>query len=35
MATADSVEHFAAARILLAFVEGVAMAGTQPLIRGV
>lgn len=33
MATADSVGHFALARILLAFVEGVAVAGTQPLIR--
>lgn len=33
MATASSVTHFAAARILLAFVEGVAIAGTQPLIR--
>ncbi|GAB2486215.1 MFS transporter [Nocardiopsis aegyptia] len=33
MALSQSVEHFIAARILLAFVEGVAMAGTQPLIR--
>ncbi|SDJ85304.1 MFS transporter, OPA family, glycerol-3-phosphate transporter [Nocardioides sp. YR527] len=33
MATADSVGHFALARIVLAFVEGVAVAGTQPLIR--
>nr|WP_221209136.1 MFS transporter [Nocardioides albus] len=33
MATADSVAHFALARIVLAFVEGVAVAGTQPLIR--
>ncbi|NGN94937.1 MFS transporter [Nocardioides sp. KC13] len=33
MATADSVVHFATARIVLAFVEGVAVAGTQPLIR--
>lgn len=33
MATADSVSHFALARIVLAFVEGVAVAGTQPLIR--
>ncbi|WP_017571103.1 MFS transporter [Nocardiopsis halotolerans] len=33
MALSQSVAHFVAARILLAFVEGVAMAGTQPLIR--
>ncbi|MGY0536079.1 MFS transporter [Nocardioides sp. YJ-D4] len=33
MATAGSVGHFALARIVLAFVEGVAVAGTQPLIR--
>ncbi len=33
MALSESVAHFTAARVLLAFVEGVAMAGTQPLIR--
>ncbi|MEU1901999.1 MFS transporter [Nocardiopsis dassonvillei] len=33
MALSQTVVHFTAARILLAFVEGVAMAGTQPLIR--
>lgn len=33
MATAESVAHFATARMLLAFVEGIAVAGTQPLIR--
>ncbi|MFY7065063.1 MFS transporter [Nocardiopsis changdeensis] len=33
MAMSQTVVHFTAARILLAFVEGVAMAGTQPLIR--
>lgn len=33
MATSHSVAHFAVARVLLAFVEGVAIAGTQPLIR--
>ena len=35
MATADSVGHFALARIVLAFIEGIAVAGTQPLIRDV
>ncbi|GAA0985439.1 hypothetical protein GCM10009551_035340 [Nocardiopsis tropica] len=33
MALSQSVAHFTAARILLAFVEGMAVAGTQPLIR--
>ncbi|AMM32915.1 MFS transporter [Sinomonas atrocyanea] len=33
MAGSDSMLHFLIARILLAFVEGVAVAGTAPLIR--
>jgi OPA family glycerol-3-phosphate transporter-like MFS transporter len=33
LAASESVAHFTAARILLAFVEGVAVAGTAPLIR--
>lgn len=33
MATAGSVAHFALARVVLAFLEGIAVAGTQPLIR--
>ncbi|MGB6245014.1 MFS transporter [Gordonia sp. (in: high G+C Gram-positive bacteria)] len=33
MATAHDVQTFTAARILLALVEGIAVAGTQPLIR--
>lgn len=33
MATSDSVAQFTAARIVLAFVEGIAAAGTAPLVR--
>ncbi|MDF9716129.1 MFS transporter [Nocardioides sp. ChNu-99] len=33
MATSQSITQFALARILLAFVEGVAVAGTAPLVR--